>query len=68
MLMVDLDIGRQLQFVCTGAGSAFNQERTELLPIQVSGRPGCLDVLGVQPYLIPRFELRSGAAGFVLSL
>ena len=65
---VDIDIGRELQFVCVGADSAFNRKRAELLPIQLSGRPGGLDVPGVQPYLIPRFELRSGAAGFVVSL
>ena len=65
---VDLDIGRELQFVCVGADSVFNRKQAELLPIQLSGRPGCLDVLGVQPYLIPRFELCSGAAGFVVSL
>ena len=56
------------QFVCVGADSAFKGKRAELLPIQLSGRPRCLDVPGVQPYLIPRFELRSGAAGCVVSL
>ena len=65
---VDLDIGRELQFVYVGADSVFNRKRAELLPIQLSGRLGCLDVPGIQPYLIPRFELRSGAVGFVVSL
>ena len=65
---VDLDIGRELQLVCVGADSAFNRKRAELLPIQLSRRPGCRDVPRVQLYLIPRFELRSGAAGFVVSL
>ena len=65
---VDLNIGRELQFVCVGADSSFNGKRAMLLLIQLSGRPGCLDVPGVQSYLIPRFELGSGAAGFVVSL
>ena len=30
---VDLDIGRELQFVCVGADSIFNRKRAELLPI-----------------------------------
>ena len=44
---VDLDIGRELQFVCVGANSAFNRKRAKLLPIQLSGRPGCLDETGI---------------------
>ena len=65
---VDLDVSRGLQFVGVGADSAFKRKRAERLSIQLSGRPGCLDVPGVQPYLRPRFELRCGAAGFVVSL
>ena len=44
---VDFDIGRELQFVCVGADCAFNRKRAELLPIQLSGRPGCLDETGI---------------------
>ena len=65
---VDLDISRELQFVYVGADSAFNRKRAELLSIQLWGRPGFLDVPGVQSYLISRFELRSWAAGCVVSL
>ena len=36
---VDLDIGREFQFICVGAD--------KLLPIQLSGRPGCLDETGI---------------------
>ena len=42
-----LDIGRELQFVCVGADSALNRKRAELLLIQLSGRPGCLDETGI---------------------
>ena len=44
---VDLDIGRELQFVGVGADSALNRKRAELLPIQLSGRPSCLDETGI---------------------
>ena len=65
---VELDIDRELQFVSMGADSAFKGKQSELLPIQLSGWQGCLDVPGIQPYLIPRIELRSGVAGCVVSL
>ena len=44
---VDLDIVRELQFIGVGADSAFNRKRAEILPIQLSGRPGCLDEMGI---------------------
>ena len=44
---VDLDIGRELQFVGVGADSVFNRKWAKLLPIQLLGRLGYLDEMGI---------------------
>ena len=65
---VDFDISRKLQFICVGADTTFNWKRVELLPVQLSGRPGCLDEMGIKPYLITGFESWGGAPSFVICL
>ena len=65
---VDLDIGREVQFICMGAESTFNRKLAELLPIQLSGRLGCLDETGILPNPISGFESWGGGSSLVLGV
>ena len=63
---VNLDISRELQFVCMGADSVFNKKRADLLSIQLLGRPSCLDEIGIYPDPITAFELWGWASSLVI--